>query len=201
VAPALARLDGRAEVGNPMRGGAAACESSRARLTARRARDTIRGVLTDEQRSALRLAFDPLMPLPKKLALDFFRKLFELDRGLEETFGGDLDREAAQFALAFSGGMVHLIDEGQVSEAARQLGVRFRGLGLLERDYDTLGRALLALFEERLGPELTPAAREAWGEAWELLATAMQKAAHAAAATAATSATSATSATPAITSG
>jgi hemoglobin-like flavoprotein len=136
-------------------------------------------VLTEEQRSALRLALDPLIPLPKKLALDFFRKLFELDPGLEEFFHARLDEHAAQFALGMSGGLVHLIDEGLISDSVRPLGVRFRDCGLLERDYATVGRALLALFEQRLGPELTPAAREAWGEAWELLATAMQKAAFA----------------------
>src|SRR6185436_4411234 len=134
-------------------------------------------MLTDEQRNVLRLTFDCLMPLPKQFAIDYYEKVFELDPALEPHFRSDLDQQAAQFALALTSGVVHLIDEGQISERLRQLGVRHREYGVLERDYDTFGRALLAIFEKRLGPELTPAGREAWNEAWDLLATAMQKAA------------------------
>lgn len=137
-------------------------------------------MLTDDQRQLLRITFDPLMPLPKKFALDIFESLFRLDPALEESFRADLDQLAPQFASAISGGIVHLIDEGLISESVRQLGVRLRSYGLLERDYDTFGRALLDLFEKRLGPDLTAEARAAWGEAWELLSTAMQKAASAA---------------------
>jgi hemoglobin-like flavoprotein len=137
-------------------------------------------MLTDEQRQTLRFNFDPLLPLPKKLVLDVFAELVKLDPNLEESFRGELDEKAAQFSLAFSSGMVHLIDEGQISEAVRQLGVRLRAQAFLERDYDTLGRALLAVFERKLGPDLTLEGRAAWGEAWDELSTAMQKAATAA---------------------
>lgn len=137
-------------------------------------------MLTDDQRQILRIAFDPLMPLPKKFALDMFENLFRLDPALEESFRADLDQQAMPFAQALSSGVVHLIDEGLISDSVRQLGVRLRAHGLLERDYDTFNRALLELFEKRLGPDLTPEARAAWNEAWELLSTAMQKAASAA---------------------
>lgn len=134
-------------------------------------------MLTDDQRQVLRLALDPLMPMPKKLVLEFFDGVFQLDPGLEQQYRPKLDEMAGQFAVALSGGIVHLIDDGNVSDAIRQLGVKLRGWGVIEHDYDTFGRALTALFEKRLGADFTPEGRAAWEEAWDLLATEMQKAA------------------------
>jgi hemoglobin-like flavoprotein len=144
--------------------------------------------MTDEQRNALRLAVEPLMPLPKKFGLDFFERLFELEPGLESQFRPDLERQAALFAEALTSGIVHLIDEGQIAEGVRRYGVQLRGIGMIESDYDAFGKALTSMFERKLGDELTAEARAAWLETWDLLSTEMLKAAIAATAEAAAAA-------------
>ena len=55
---------------------------------------------------------------------------------------------------------VHQVD--QILLAARDLGRRHAGHGDEAADYDTVAGALLGTLEQALGPEFTPAVRDAW---------------------------------------
>ena len=132
--------------------------------------------MTPEQRTLLQQTFDELVPLPKKFGLRFYEKLFELDPALRRLFRGDVEHQAAMLAEALTLAVLHLVNEGIVSQEVRRLGARHRIFGVVEAHYATFGAALVAVLEERLGAKLTPPARAAWAEAWAQLSAAMQAA-------------------------
>ena len=55
---------------------------------------------------------------------------------------------------------MHQLD--QILPAVRDLGRRHAGYGVKAADYDTVAGALLGTLEHALGPEFTPAVRDAW---------------------------------------
>jgi len=132
--------------------------------------------MTPEQQNLLRFGLESLMPLPKSFGMEFYERLFALDPALKDLFRGDAERQASMLAEALTTAVVHLIDEGKISDSVRRLGVRHRGYGLLDRDWETFGKALLETFEHRLRGEFTPEVRAAWSEAWDQVAATMQTA-------------------------
>jgi hemoglobin-like flavoprotein len=58
--------------------------------------------------------------------------------------------------------------------AVEALGRRHVGYGVEKRHYDVVGQALLDTLARGLGTALTPEVREAWGAAYDLLATTMK---------------------------
>jgi hemoglobin-like flavoprotein len=63
-----------------------------------------------------------------------------------------------------------------VSEVAA-LGRQHVGYGVTDGQYETVGAALLWTLEQGLGPAFTPGVRDAWSEAYLVLATLMRRAA------------------------
>jgi hemoglobin-like flavoprotein len=61
--------------------------------------------------------------------------------------------------------------------AVRQLGVRHARYGVKDQHYDTVAEALLWTLERGLGPDFTPAAKEAWTAVYGVLAATMKEAA------------------------
>jgi len=137
-------------------------------------------MLTEEQRGVLRRDFEILLPLALRFGIEVHEQFAELDPRAEPLRGAELDRRAAELIQGLNAGLVHLIDEGDIAEGVRRLGLQLRADGVLGRDFDTFGRALDAVFERRLGDDLTPEGRDAWRHAWELLSIEMQRAAIAA---------------------
>jgi hemoglobin-like flavoprotein len=70
---------------------------------------------------------------------------------------------------------MHQLD--QILPAVRDLGRRHAGYGVKEADYDTVATALLATLEQALGPEFTPAVRDAWFTYYQTLSGEMKAAA------------------------
>jgi hemoglobin-like flavoprotein len=56
-----------------------------------------------------------------------------------------------------------------------ELGRRHRQYGVRDADYETVGAALLWTLEQGLGEGFTPAVREAWTEAYLVVATLMRR--------------------------
>jgi hemoglobin-like flavoprotein len=71
----------------------------------------------------------------------------------------------------------------QVLPAVRALGARHARYGVREKDYDTVGRALIWTLKKGLGEEFTPEAEAAWGAVYAALAGTMKDAQAAAAQT------------------
>lgn len=131
--------------------------------------------MTPEQKALLRQTFESLIPLSSRFGRRFYEKLFEVDPDLKALFRGDPDRQASMLAEALTLAVLHLVDQGTVSQEIRRLGARHRALGVDDAMYGTFGAALVATLEERRGDAFTPEVRAAWTEAWRQLSAAMQE--------------------------
>ena len=58
-----------------------------------------------------------------------------------------------------------------------QLGKRHAGYGVKDEHYDVVREALLSSLEEELGDSFSPETRQAWRSLYDLMATAMKRAA------------------------
>ena len=102
-------------------------------------------------------------------------------RRLHDTHAGALVRESWQRfepAVQMFGDIVRSLDQPAelVPEVAAP-GRRHTHYGVKDPDYESMGAALLWTLEPGLGEAFTPELREAWSEAYLLVATVMRRAA------------------------
>lgn len=107
----------------------------------------------------------------------FYEKLFELDPKLRPLFKPDMaeQRKVLMNTLTFAVRSLDKLEE--VVPAIQALGKRHAAYGVKDRDYDTVGAALLWTLGEGLGEAFTPEVEEAWATVYGLLAGTMKKAA------------------------
>lgn len=115
----------------------------------------------------------------KEAAADlFYGKLFELDPSLAPLFKGDMEVQgrALMAMLATAVGGLNKLET--IVPAVQELAVRHAGYGVAEKDYDTVGAALLWTLEQGLGDLYTEEVAEAWTAVYGLLASTMIEAAY-----------------------
>lgn len=137
--------------------------------------------MNGEQIRLVQESFEKVVPIADAAAGLFYARLFDLDPELEPLFKGDMVEQGRKL-MQMIGVAVRSLDRlEQVLPAVRALGARHAGYGVRERDYDTVGGALLWTLKRGLGDDFTPEAEAAWAEVYGALAGEM-KAAQAAAA-------------------
>ena len=118
-----------------------------------------------------------VQPIADAAATLFYARLFELDPDLRPLFKTDpaVQRRALMSMLGTAiNGLDHL---DSLVPAVENLGRRHVGYGVRDRDYDTVGQALLDTLDQGLGESFNPELRAAWAEAYGLLASVMREAA------------------------
>jgi hemoglobin-like flavoprotein len=111
-------------------------------------------------------------------AATFYAHLFELDPASQRLFAAtDMEAQGHKLMRMLEE-IVRVLDqpESLVSQVA-DLGRRHVGYGVRDADYESVGAALLWTLEDALGPSFTPEVRDAWSEAYLLLASVMRRAA------------------------
>jgi hemoglobin-like flavoprotein len=66
----------------------------------------------------------------------------------------------------------------KVKVATQALGARHAKYGVQPSYYNIFGASLMWALEQVIGPDFTPEVKEAWGEAYALLAKSMREATH-----------------------
>ncbi len=83
------------------------------------------------------------MPIADAAATLFYGRLFDLDPKLETLFKGDMVEQGRKL-MQMLGVAVNSLDRlEQVLPAVNALGARHARYGVREKDYDTVGRALI----------------------------------------------------------
>lgn len=127
--------------------------------------------MTPQQQDLIRASWASVAPIADDAARLFYDRLFELDPSLRPMFAHtDMagQRKVLMQTLAV---VVKSIDRLEtLVPAVEALGRRHVGYGVRPGHYATVGRALLDTLETGLGGAFTPAVREAWSEAYTLLA-------------------------------
>src|SRR5215218_2895568 len=104
-----------------------------------------------EQIKLVRDSFEKVAPIADTAAALFYGRLFDLDPALESLFKGDIVEQGRKLMQMIGMAVKSLDRLEQVLPAVRALGARHAGYGVRERDYDTVGRALIWTLKKGLG--------------------------------------------------
>jgi hemoglobin-like flavoprotein len=136
--------------------------------------------MTPEQITLVQDSFAKVEPIADTAAELFYNRLFELDPSVRPMFKGDITEQGAKL-MTMIGVAVHSLNNLEaILPAVQNLGVRHLEYGVTDTHYDTVAAALLWTLEQGLGPDFTPATKDAWTATYVTLATVMKDAAHAA---------------------
>ena len=130
--------------------------------------------MTPEQKHLVQTSFEQVKPIAETTATLFYGCLFNLNPSLETLFKGDLHEQGRKLMHMIGLAIKGLSRLDELVPLLRQMGARHAGYGVTERDYETVGDALLWALELGLGDEFTPAVKEAWIAVYELLADTMK---------------------------
>jgi hemoglobin-like flavoprotein len=135
-----------------------------------------------EQVRLVQESFRKIVPIADAAAALFYGRLFDLNPALESLFKGDMVEQGHKLMQMIGVAVASLDRLGQVLPAVSALGARHARYGVREKDYDTVGRALIWTLKKGLGDDFTPEAEAAWAETYAALAGPMKSAQAAAAA-------------------
>lgn len=134
--------------------------------------------MTPQQQELIRSTWAQVAPIADPAARIFYDRLFKLDPEIAPLFtftDMELQRKNLMQTLTI---VVKSIDSLEtIVPAVEALGRRHAGYGVKASHYATVGRALLDTLEVGLGDAFTREARDAWAEAYEILASVMLAAA------------------------
>ena len=125
--------------------------------------------MTPQQIALVKDSFSLVRPIAATAASLFYDNLFKADPGLKPLFTGDMVHQGARL-MSMIGAAVGMLDRPDaLVPQLRLMGVRHRGYGVQERDYATVGSALLLTLQQGLGDAFTQEVREAWTALYEVI--------------------------------
>ena len=131
-------------------------------------------IMTNEQIKLVQDSFRQVAPIAETAAQLFYARLFALDPDLEVLFKGNLTEQGRKL-MQMLGIAVNSLDRmEQLLPVVQSLGTRHAGYGVRDKDYDTVGQALLWTLQKGLGEAFTPDVEAAWTNVYATLASAMQ---------------------------
>ena len=130
--------------------------------------------MTDEQIILIKRSFEKIAPITEQAAALFYAKLFDLNPNLHRLFKGDMKEQGRKLMQVIAYAVESLERIDALVPQVRALGARHADYGVDERDYETVGTALLWTLEKALGREFTAEMKEAWAAVYGLLAQTMK---------------------------
>ena len=131
--------------------------------------------MTGEQIDLVRTSFVKIAPIAEKAAALFYAKLFDLNPKLRQLFKGDVYEQGKKLMQVIAYAVENLDRLDEIVPQVRALGARHAGYGVSDRDYETVGAALLWTLEKALGKDFTAPTRAAWTAVYDLLAETMKE--------------------------
>jgi hemoglobin-like flavoprotein len=119
-------------------------------------------------------SWERVEPIREIAAALFYGRLFELDPSLRHLFRGDLAEQGRKLVQALTVVVRGLDRLEQLLPAVEALGRRHGAYGVRDEHYETVAQALLWTLERGLGDAFTPATRDAWAQAYGMLAGVMK---------------------------
>jgi nitric oxide dioxygenase len=129
--------------------------------------------MTPETIRLVRTSFVHVLPVSDLAASLFYDRLFTVDPTLRGLFPHDLEKQKRALMATLQVAVERLDQLDELVPLLQQLGLRHAGYGVQPAHYPTVGSALLWTLEQGLGAAFTPAVREAWASAYDLLAATM----------------------------
>ena len=134
--------------------------------------------MTPEQKFLVRQSFVQILPLADTVAELFYQRLFDLDPSLRGMFKGNMKTQGRKL-MATLKMAIHFLDRlDELIPVLQTLGQRHVGYGVTDAHYDTVAEALLWSLAWGLRDDFRPEVKDAWVEAYTLMAEVMKQAAH-----------------------
>ena len=133
--------------------------------------------MTPMQIELVQNSFKNVVPIKDVAAELFYTRLFEMDPSLKQLFSGDMAAQGRALMAMIGTAVAGLKNPETIIPHVEDLGVRHKNYGVTDAHYDTVAGALLWTLEQGLGDAFTADVREAWTEAYLLLAGVMKSAA------------------------
>lgn len=130
--------------------------------------------MTPQQIELVKSSWTQIVPIQETAAGLFYGRLFELDPALKPMFKGDIKVQGHKLMTMLNTAVRGLDHLDALVPAVKALGRRHVTYGVKAEHYGTVATALLWTLEQGLGEDFTPEVREAWTEAYTVLATTMQ---------------------------
>ncbi|HKE58387.1 MAG TPA: globin family protein [Pyrinomonadaceae bacterium] len=130
--------------------------------------------MTKQQIKLVQDSFKQVAPIAETAAQLFYARLFELDPDLELLFKGNLSEQGRKLMQMLALAVSSLDRMEQLLPVVRSLGSRHVAYGVRDKDYGTVGQALLWTLQKGLGDAFTPDVEAAWSNVYATLASAMQ---------------------------
>ncbi len=131
-------------------------------------------MITDTQIALVQSSFRDVMPIADAAGLLFYERVFTLAPGTRALFDDDIAPQARKTMAAVKTAVDGLADLDVVGPFLARLGGRHVRYGVRLEHFDVVGEALLWTLEQGLGERFTPAVRDAWIAAWNVIAGAMR---------------------------
>src|SRR5262245_64338092 len=131
--------------------------------------------MTTQQIKLVQDSFRQIAPIAETAAQLFYARLFELDPDLELLFTGNLSEQGRKLMQMLGLAVSSLGRMEQLLPVVQSLGSRHVSYGVRDKDYDTVGQALLWTLRKGLGDGFTPDVEAAWSNVYATLASAMQR--------------------------
>ena len=138
--------------------------------------------MTQRQIDLVQKSFQQVVPIAESAAALFYNKLFVIDPSLKAMFKSNLEEQGKKLVQALSFAVASLTKLEILIPALENLGRNHKNYGVKDKDYQTVGEALIWTLEIGLGNSFTNEVKEAWLEAYSIIADVMKNAANKAAA-------------------
>jgi nitric oxide dioxygenase len=130
--------------------------------------------MIDETQIALvQSSFQQVLPIAETAGVLLYERIFTLAPEARSLFDDDIRPQARRLMAAVKLAVDGLGDLDRVAPYLIKLGARHFGYGVKPEHFDVGGEALMWTLEQGLGDAFTPATRDAWAAAWDVVAGAM----------------------------
>lgn len=131
--------------------------------------------MTPHQIQLVQESWEQVVPIAKDAATLFYSRLFELDPSLRDIFGDDIEEQGKKLMTVLTTVVRGLKKLDALEATVWRLGRRHVAYEVKEQDYNTVATALLWTLEQGLGQATFQGElKQAWVQAYTILATVMQ---------------------------
>jgi hemoglobin-like flavoprotein len=134
--------------------------------------------VTDRKILIIKTTWSYAISQPELVGEMFYEALFEIDPGLQAMFPRDMEQQVRKLTDMITYMVSRLQTMSEIQKDIDAMAVRHAGYGVKDAHYETVGRALLQVLEQRLEDQWDQEAAEAWNQLYNTWATSMIKASH-----------------------
>ena len=129
--------------------------------------------MNTQQIELVQASFEKVRPIADQAAETFYQRLFEIAPQYRSLFKNNIKKQGAMLMSTLGLAVGSLNNLEAILPAVQSLGRRHAGYGVTAEHYQPVAEAFLWTLDYYLGEAFTPELKDAWVEAYTILAGAM----------------------------